>query len=60
MKDTDTQERKSRQQLFKENVGKALISKINERGDRKRQMTCVIQTRWYRAPEVCLTDKNYS
>ena len=30
-----------------------------ERAKKKRDMTCGIQTRWYRAPEVILTDKNY-
>jgi serine/threonine protein kinase len=37
-----------------------LVDHRDERLDRKRDLTCAIMTRWYRAPEVILTDHNYN
>ena len=36
-----------------------LVSTNPKRAEKKRDMTCGIQTRWYRAPEIILTDMNY-
>ena len=30
-----------------------------DRMNRKRDLTSTVMTRWYRAPEIILTDKNY-
>jgi serine/threonine protein kinase len=30
-----------------------------ERREKKRNMSALVQTRWYRAPEIILVEKNY-
>lgn len=40
-------------------MSEILISHKEERDTRNRDMTSCIQSRFYRAPEVILTDKNY-
>ena len=55
----DPNERKSKFGIFQKKMAKALVKHKSDRDDRKRDMTEVVQTRWYRSPEVILTDKNY-
>lgn len=37
-----------------------LVESKSERCEKKRDLTGCIMTRWYRAPEVVLTDLNYN
>ena len=41
-------------------VSKSLIEHKEERKQQPRDKTSTIMTRWYRAPEVIVTDKNYN
>lgn len=43
----------------KERINKFLVENQKNRGDAKRPMSSEIMTRWYRAPEICLTEKLY-
>lgn len=46
-------------QQYKQKIAQFLNDKRKERKARKRELTPEIMTRWYRAPEVCFTEKNY-
>jgi mitogen-activated protein kinase 1/3 len=55
----DIEKRQSRLEKYQVEMTDHLKNTKEERAKKKRDMTCGIQTRWYRAPEVILTDKNY-
>ena len=50
---------KDREQ-FKKSMRKLLKENLSQRQERKRDMSPCIQTRWYRAPEIILTEKQYN
>lgn len=54
--------RLSRQQQFKENMTSFLLNKREERKEKsgKRNLSSHVVSRWYRAPEMILLDKNYN
>ena len=45
---------------MKTEISQALTNTKEERKNKKRELTSTIMTRWYRAPEVIITDKNYN
>jgi serine/threonine protein kinase len=40
-------------------MAKFLNDQQEKRGQAQREMSSEIMTRWYRAPEICLTEKHY-
>ena len=49
----------SKQPDRKERINKFLLDNQEERMQGKRTMSSEIMTRWYRSPEICLTEKLY-
>ena len=45
---------------MKTSISEALSDAKEDRKNKKRDLTSTIMTRWYRAPEVIITDKNYN
>ena len=45
--------------IFKKSMRKVLKDKKADRQVQKREMSPCVQTRWYRAPEIILTEKTY-
>lgn len=41
-------------------MSQALAKSAEEREAKERDISTCVQTRWYRAPEVALLDKNYN
>lgn len=53
------EERHSLQSKFKKTVASLLIAQREDTMRQPREMTCAVMSRWYRSPEVILTDKTY-
>jgi serine/threonine protein kinase len=53
------EERESLQQKFRKSVAGVLSERKSEINKTNREMTCAVMSRWYRAPEVILTEKSY-
>lgn len=56
MTSTVVKERKQ----FKKSMKKLLKNSNAKRNEQKRAMSPCIQTRWYRSPEIVLTEKTYN
>jgi mitogen-activated protein kinase 1/3 len=52
-------DRISRQDTLRNDMTNLLHEVQDDRKEKKRDLTSTIMTRWYRAPEVIITDKNY-
>ena len=56
---TPNLDRKSRKELFKDQVVKYLDEEKESVKKLPRDMTCQVMSRWYRAPEIILTNELY-
>lgn len=52
--------KETKRQKFREEMSEVLNENGKERDKKVRDMTAPIQSRWYRAPEVIITDTNYN
>ena len=57
---TTDEERKSRFSALSAEMTKNLVELGEQRKKRIRDKTITVSTRWYRAPEIIITDKNYN
>jgi serine/threonine protein kinase len=53
-------QRQTRFEEVKRSIGQALLYTTNERSKKKREISSVIMSRWYRSPEVILTYPYYN
>ena len=60
LKSKDKQEYIKRENKFKDNIGKVLLTDQDKRYAKVRDMTPTVNTRWYRSPEVIMCDVNYN
>ena len=49
-----------RKHKYKEELSELVSKSKEKRFNRERDMTVSVQTRWYRAPEIILTERSYN